>query len=100
MTGQLIGVFDDETDVGDISRPGSASFDGSSYAVEGSGHNMWGTTDSFHFVWTKVEGDIAFSADVAFVGEGARLIARRASSSARASTPTPPMPTSPSTEMD
>jgi len=70
MTGQLLGLFDGETDVGDINRPGSVSFDGSSYAVEGSGHNMWGATDSFHFVWKKVEGDIALSANVAFVGEG------------------------------
>jgi TolB protein len=70
MTGQPLGLFEDETDVGDISRPGSVIFDGSTYTVEGSGHNMWGASDSFHFVWTKVEGDFALSADVEFVGEG------------------------------
>jgi TolB protein len=70
MTGQPLGLFEDETDVGDISRPGSVAFAGGSYAVEGSGHNMWGASDSFHFVWTKVEGDIELSADVAFEGEG------------------------------
>ncbi len=71
MTGLPRGLFDDETDVGDISRPGSMSFADGQYTVEGSGHNMWSRSDSFHFAWRKVEGDIELSADVAFVGEGA-----------------------------
>jgi TolB protein len=70
MTGHSLGIFTDETDVGDIVRQGSATFDGATYTVEGSGHNMWGASDSFHFVWTKVEGDVALSAAVEFVGDG------------------------------
>jgi TolB protein len=70
MTGQPLGLFEDETDVGDINRPGSVVFSHGAYAVEGSGHNMWGSSDSFHFVWTKVTGDIDLSANVQFVGEG------------------------------
>ena len=36
----------------------------------GSGENVWGTADAFQFVWTKLEGDVAIEADVAFVGAG------------------------------
>ena len=31
---------------------------------------MWAATDSFHFVWKKVEGDVSLSADLAFLGQG------------------------------
>ena len=31
---------------------------------------MWGTRDDFDFVWTRVSGDVAITADIDFVGTG------------------------------
>jgi hypothetical protein len=39
------------------------------YSVTGGGANMWFKSDSFHFVWRKIDGDTALSADIAFVGQ-------------------------------
>jgi hypothetical protein len=67
-----VGIFDGHGDVGTVLHPGSARFDAvaGTYTVTGSGENMWGARDAFHFVWTKAPGDVAFAADVAFVGAG------------------------------
>ena len=65
-----LGIFQGQGDVGTVLHPGSATYDAAtgSYTVSGSGENMWFGVDDFHFVWTKVSGDISLSADVAFVG--------------------------------
>jgi TolB protein len=73
MSEHALGIFEADSDVGDIALPGSVTFDGAKYTVCGSGHNMWADTDSFHFVWMKVEGDSSLAADIAFVGEGFEL---------------------------
>jgi hypothetical protein len=66
-----LGLFEDHSDVGIVLHPGSASFDSArdAYTITGSGENMWFGMDDFHFVWKKVSGDVAISADIAFVGE-------------------------------
>ncbi len=38
--------------------------------MKASGHNMWSTDDAFHFVWKKVSGDAAISADIAWDRSG------------------------------
>lgn len=67
-----IGVFEDRQDVGVVLHPGSAAFDAraGAYTVTGSGENIWAVKDAFQYVWKKVTGDIALSADIAFVGAG------------------------------
>jgi TolB protein len=67
-----IGIFESQTDVGTILRPGSAEFDPSksAYTVSGSGDDMWGGEDDFHFVWKKISGDVTLTADVSFAGSG------------------------------
>lgn len=67
-----VGIFQGQGDVGTVLHPGSARFDAAqgSYTVTGSGENMWFGADDFHFVWTKVSGDVALSGDVAFAGAG------------------------------
>ena len=67
-----VGRFDGHADVGTVLHPGSAAFDPATrtYTVSGSGENVWGAADAFHFAWTKVEGDVAIEADIAFVGAG------------------------------
>jgi regulation of enolase protein 1 (concanavalin A-like superfamily) len=44
-------------DIGAVARPGSASFDGGVFTVTGSGADIWGTADEFHYAYTSVSGD-------------------------------------------
>jgi hypothetical protein len=66
------GIFENHADVGTVLHPGSVAFDAGekSYTVSGSGENMWGAKDAFHYVWKKASGDVALSADISFVGKG------------------------------
>lgn len=66
------GIFTDHQDVGTVLHPGSVVYDevNHSYTVSGSGENMWFGIDDFHFVWKKVSGDVALTADIAFLGAG------------------------------
>jgi len=67
-----LGPFESNTDVGITPQKGKVEFDGASeYKVTGGGDNMWAATDAFHYVWKKVSGDIALTADVHFIGTGA-----------------------------
>ena len=67
-----IGMFDGHSDVGKVLHAGAAKYDGAthSYTVTGSGENIWVSPDAFHFVWKKVSGDFALTADVAFLSAG------------------------------
>jgi TolB protein len=72
-TAAPIGIFQADQDVGTVLHPGSAEFDHAkkSYAVAGSGENMWAAADAFHFAWTKIDGgDVSLTADIAFLGAG------------------------------
>ena len=68
---QVGDIFDGHQDVGIVLHPGSVLYSPAtrSYTVSGSGENMWFGTDDFHFVWKKVSGEVALSADIDFVGE-------------------------------
>jgi len=67
-----LGLFTDHTDIGAPRRAGTVVHDAAAgtYTIGGGGVNMWFRTDSFHFVWKKVEGDIALAADISFAGTG------------------------------
>ncbi len=71
VAGPLV-IFEGQQDVGTVLHPGSAQYDSASgtYTVSGSGENMWFSTDDFHFVWAKVSGDVALTADIAILGSG------------------------------
>src|SRR5215207_4547296 len=66
------GEFEGQTDVGGARRVAPARFDARSeaYTVGGSGANMWGARDEFHFVWRKMRGDFIVTTRAAFVGRG------------------------------
>lgn len=68
----VVGLFEGHRDLGTVLHPGTVEYDqgGRSYVVAGSGENMWSTRDDFHFAWKKGAGDLAISADVAFLGTG------------------------------
>ena len=69
---QQLGIFENHQDVGTVLHPGSAQFDAAkgAYTIAGSGENMWFGVDDFHYAWNKVSGDVALTADIAFVGTG------------------------------
>jgi Tol biopolymer transport system component/regulation of enolase protein 1 (concanavalin A-like superfamily) len=66
------GQFDGNTDVGPPETAGSASYDAArqEYAIAGSGINMWGTGDQFHFLWKQMKGDFILRARLEFIGKG------------------------------
>ena len=70
--GAGLGLFASHTDVGSPKQAGTVTYDAAAgtYTIGGAGLNMWFKTDSFHYVWEKIEGDIALAADIAFVGTG------------------------------
>jgi regulation of enolase protein 1 (concanavalin A-like superfamily) len=47
----------EQAEVGAPAAGGSASYDGSGFAVRGSGADIWGTADSFHYAYTRLPGD-------------------------------------------
>ena len=67
-----IGAFEGQTDVGRVSHPGTVKYDAprQAYVVTGSGKNMWGTQDDFHFVWKRLTGNFILSARAHFTAKG------------------------------
>jgi TolB protein len=64
-----IGIFTASSDVGNVQHRGEATYDSTSrtYTLAGSGANIWVAPDEFQFVWKKVSGDFALTADVTLV---------------------------------
>jgi TolB protein len=67
-----IGIFESHQDIGKVLHPGSAEYSASNqtYTISGSGENMWFSSDAFQFVWKKVSGDVALTADISFLSTG------------------------------
>ena len=63
-----LGMFEASGDVGTVLHPGSVDYDASTatYALTGSGENIWFKADAFQFVWKKMSGDITLTADISF----------------------------------
>jgi len=64
-----LGIFEGHADVGTVLHPGAVEYDSarSTYAISGSGENMWLGADAFQFVWKKMSGDLTLTADVGFL---------------------------------
>jgi hypothetical protein len=64
--GSVVGIFEGHGDVGTVVHAGAVTFDPAkqTYAVRASGANMWATADAFHYVWKRVSGDVAITADI------------------------------------
>src|SRR5689334_6034918 len=67
-----LGIFDNETDVGNPVKKGSTSYekDKQEYIIEGSGTNMWDKRDEFHFVWKKLKGNFILRTRASLLGTG------------------------------
>ena len=70
-TSSAIGIFDGESEVG-RARHGAVSYDPrtQTYAIAGSGQNMWNDRDDFHFVWKRLTGNFILSARTHFTSKG------------------------------
>ncbi|HYJ37532.1 MAG TPA: biopolymer transporter TolR [Chitinophagaceae bacterium] len=66
------GVFQGRTDVGNPKIPGTLKYDNKTgeYLISGSGQNIWGAHDDFHFVWKKMKGNFILNASQKFKGKG------------------------------
>jgi len=67
---QTIGAFENHADIGATSTPGRVTLDAGSYRITASGANIWGSTDAFHYAWTRRSGDLHIAADIAWEGKG------------------------------
>jgi hypothetical protein len=72
QTAGNLGIFEGATDVGTPSHKGSVVYDDvrREYRITGGGANMWGARDDFFFVWRKVAGDVAITANLKIVTGG------------------------------
>jgi regulation of enolase protein 1 (concanavalin A-like superfamily) len=60
------------SDIGDVAAAGRSFIDedsGPEFAVTGSGADVWGRADEFHFLSREMNGDFDFSARMAFVDQ-------------------------------
>jgi TolB protein len=69
---KALGLFEGQTGVGKVNQSGSAIYDveKAEYTVAGSGSNMWGDHDEFHFIWKRMTGDFILTARAGFIGKG------------------------------
>lgn len=51
-------------DIGNVGSEGSASFTNGTYTLQGSGADIWSTSDSFHFAYQQLDGDCTIVARV------------------------------------
>jgi hypothetical protein len=66
------GAFTNSDDVGDPTIKGSAAFDPTTgqYKISGSGADIWGKADQFHYLWREMSGNFAITATAKFLTEG------------------------------
>ena len=67
-----VGIFDAQTDVGNVARKGSCLYNQQKqdYTIKGAGTNIWATHDEFHFVYKMMKGDFIVRTNAAFMGKG------------------------------
>jgi len=67
-----LGLFEGQTDVGQLTKPGSVAYDAARnrYTIAGAGANMWLDHDDFHYVWKRVPGNFLLLARAQFDGPG------------------------------
>jgi hypothetical protein len=55
----------ESTDIGDVAATGGAYFESDTFIVSGSGADIWGAADAFHYAYLPSEGDCEISAYIA-----------------------------------
>src|SRR3954468_9450010 len=66
------GAFSNSDDIGGPAIKGSAEFDPGTaqYKITGSGADIWGKADQFHYLWRQMSGNFAITATAKFLTEG------------------------------
>ncbi|WP_373057971.1 TolB family protein [Zunongwangia sp. H14] len=66
-----VGIFQNNKDIGNPKKAGSASFDEDTqtYTIKGAGYNIWGQRDEHHYLYNKLQGDFIVTANFEFVGD-------------------------------
>jgi hypothetical protein len=59
-----------KTDIGATTIAGDATFTSGTYSVKGSGADVWGTADAFHYAYRTLTGDGAIVARVTSIPQG------------------------------
>lgn len=67
-----LGLFTGSDDIGAPPIKGSAEFDAATgqYKITGSGTDIWGKSDQFHYVWRDMSGNFGVTATAKFLTEG------------------------------
>ena len=67
-----LGLFTGRSDLGELKRPGTFAHDATAgtYTLGSAGLNMWARRDDHLFVWKKMTGDVALSAEIDFLTGG------------------------------
>jgi TolB protein len=68
----LIGSFQNNSDIGNPKKAGSALFNKAdqSYSIKGGGYNIWFDRDEFHYLFNRIKGDFIVTANFEFNGKG------------------------------
>ena len=71
QTGNL-GLFTNDADIGAPPLKGSAEYDAAArtYKITGTGTDIWGKADQFHYVWREMSGNFSVSATTKFLTDG------------------------------
>jgi hypothetical protein len=66
------GSFTNSDDIGAPPLKGGAEFDAATglYKITGSGTDIWGKSDQFHYVWREISGNFAVTATAKFLTDG------------------------------
>jgi len=67
-----LGLFTGSQDIGAPPLKGAAEFDPASgqYKITGTGADIWGKADQFHYVWREMTGNFTVTATAKFLTEG------------------------------
>jgi TolB protein len=65
-----IGIFDQAIDIGNVVTKGTSKFNNGIYTISGSGINIWGKKDEFHFLHRGIKGDFIATSNPSLKGKG------------------------------
>ena len=67
-----LGMFANDADIGAPPMKGAAEYDAGpgTYKITGSGADIWGKADQFHFAWRELSGNFSVTATAKFLTEG------------------------------
>jgi regulation of enolase protein 1 (concanavalin A-like superfamily) len=68
LIGGQVGDFESQVDIGAAAIPGTATFDGDEYIIEGSGADIEGSADQMHFLFSEVSGSFVIEGNVYLEG--------------------------------